>query len=555
MMKIRTALLPVAAALLAAPSVMAAEAGSVLFTRGDVTAERQPPVAIAKGDSVLEEDAIVTGAVSRAQLLMLDGAKIAIRPESRLVIEEYVHVDPAAASVTTRDEKSVVNLVKGGFRTITGAIGSDDAADYEVRTPVGTLGIRGTDYAAVFCRADCAWAPGVAPGAPVEDGLYISVVDGEIEFRTATDTLIVSAGEFAFIPLAAGVPQILETPPPVLLDDNELLREAAQANIQRLQQSDPVPASAALTARRDAPAPPSAEPVGTQDQPRGEPDSDPGGSDTPAIAQVVIDPDGNPIDITPGVPPQVAGPRSVAYSSAPLQGTILPAPLNVFDNDPGQYRLDGNFNLVGFDSLEQGRTGPRTVSFDIGTSSNVEAGFDAVTVLRWGRWSGGSAIVSTGADPEQADLANQSIHWIQSPDTAPPVMPITGTATYSLVGATSPTDNLGNVGVLGDASFQADFTQQSVTSNLSLQINGSNWDATGLGVIGAQAQLPDHLFSGNYSVTIDGQGVGGGAFTGFFSDSDPTSGPATPDGVGLSYSLQDGQQFTVVSGTAAFGNP
>lgn len=545
---LRTMLVSISASLAIASAAIAAEAGSVLFTRGAVTAERQPEVSLAKGDSVLERDAIVTGAASRAQLLMLDGAKIAIRPESRLVIEEYVQEDPAAASLTTRGDKSVVNLVKGGFRTITGAIGSDNAADYEVRTAVGVLGIRGTDYSVLFCRGDCAWAPGITPGTPVEDGLYISVVDGEIEFRTATESLAVSAGEFAFIPLAAGTPEMLDAPPPVLLDDNDLLVEAARAD--RQSAPDPVRASATLVSRRSAPPQASAQQADT-DEPRGEQ----AGDDTPALAQLAIDPDGNPIDITAGVTPE-PGRRSIAHASGALGGTIQPAPLNVTDSDPGQYRLDGNFNLEGFDSVEVDRTGGiRTVSYNIGTASNVDLGFDAVTVLRWGRWSGGSSVISDGADTEQVDLANQSIHWIQGPDTTPPVMPITGVANYSLIGATSPTDNFGNTGVLGDASFQANFTNQTVDSSLSIAINGSTWNATGLGVIGAQAQLPAHLFSGNYSVDIDGVGVGGGSFTGFFSEPGPTSDPSLPGGAGLSYTLQDGQLLTTVSGTAAFGNP
>jgi len=176
-------------------------------------------------------------------------------------------------------------------------------------------------------------------------------------------------------------------------------------------------------------------------------------------------------------------------------------------------------------------------------------------VLRWGRWSGGAATIVSGGISEQVDLGNQSIHWIQGPDTAPPVMPITGTATYTLLGGTSPTDTLGNTGVLGDASFFADFTNMRVDSTLSIGIAGSLWTATGQGTIGAQALLPAHLFSGLYSVDVDGIAGGAGSFTGFFSEPGPTSDPAIPGGVGLSYSLQDAQGVTTVSGTAAFGNP
>ena len=53
---------------------IAQEAGTVSFATGDVTAERQPPVALVKGDGVFATDTIATGERSRAQLAMVDGA-------------------------------------------------------------------------------------------------------------------------------------------------------------------------------------------------------------------------------------------------------------------------------------------------------------------------------------------------------------------------------------------------------------------------------------------------------------------------------------------------
>ncbi|MEX1266239.1 MAG: hypothetical protein WEA08_04900, partial [Woeseia sp.] len=74
-----------------APAADATPAGQVIFATGQVTAERTPPEPLAKGDDVLVEDTVRTGSASRAQLLMLDGAKIAIRPESALRIEEFAY--------------------------------------------------------------------------------------------------------------------------------------------------------------------------------------------------------------------------------------------------------------------------------------------------------------------------------------------------------------------------------------------------------------------------------------------------------------------------------
>ena len=204
------------------------------------------------------------------------------------------------------------------------------------------------------------------------------------------------------------------------------------------------------------------------------------------------------------------------------------------------------------------RTGLDTATFDIGSAANVDTGFDSMTVLRWGRWAGGTATItlSDGTDASQ-DLSMQSLHWISSPEWAvAPAMPISGQASYTLVGSTSPTDNFGNAGVLGAATFDADFTNMLVDSTLVIDINGANWSAAGQGNIGAAALLPAHLFEGIYgSVTINGVTGGTGMFSGFFSEPGPSSDPSYPGGVGLTYSLQDQGGTTTVSGAAAFGNP
>ena len=542
----------------------AQEAGSVIFATGSVTAEREPPVSLAKGDVVLERDVVATGEASRAQLLMLDGAKIAIRPSSRLRIDEYVFAgdqDADAAVVTTSNDRSVTSLIKGGFRTITGAIGKDDEEAYEVRTPVGVLGIRGTDYSAVFCNADCNWVPGVNPNAPIEDGLYLGVTEGIIFFRNEIADLELRTGEYAFIPLVARVPTPLDAPPPVLIDDNDLRfdpgADAPQppprdpdARPDPGDDDGPMGFDSKLGTRRV----PETGAAGADADGDGIPDGE--GGDTPKQPVIATDPDGTPIDITPGDVPPPAGDRTISYSSGPLgiadsifSGTLL--------NEPAQYRLDSAFNLTGFDAPYPSRTGSVNGMFELGTAANVETGFDSMTVMRWGRWSGGTATITLpGMIDASQDLTNQSLHWVSSGASTAPVMPITGVANYTLIGASAPTDDRGNVGVLGDASFVADFTNMIVDSTLTIDINASTWTAQGTGNIGAATGLPAHLFQGTYlNVAVDGIGGGTGVFSGFFSEPGPSSDPTFPGGVGLTYSLQDGLGASSVSGAAVFGNP
>lgn len=536
-------LISVLSVLLVSPAAFGDEAGTVVFARGDVTAERTPPVALAKGDGVEDDDTIATGEASRAQLLMIDGAKIAIRPASRLRIEEYAYTPPAAATVSTSEDKSSLSLLKGGLRTITGAIGKDDPDEYEVRTPVGVLGIRGTDYTAVFCNGDCIWVPGLTAGAPIADGLYLGVTAGVISFRTATTTIELSAGEYAFIPLQAPEPRRLSEPPPVLLDDNDLRLDDGSAR------SD-LGFNQKLGARR---APDSSAPPTGDDADGSSAKDDPA---APEQAIIGIDGNGNSIDLTPGQTPEpTRQTTSIGYGSGPF-GTLTVPFTGADDNDPPQLLLDSNGDAIGFDSSFAGRTGADTATFDIGTAANVDTGSDSMTVMRWGRWTGGSASITTASDGINTpiDLGSQSIHWVTGADGGVPSMPITGVASYTLIGNTSPTDNLGNVGTLGSATFQADFVNMLVDSTLVIDIAGSTWNASGQGSIGGG--LPAHLFGGIYTnVSVDGIGGGNGWFSGFFSEPGPTGDPNWPGGVGLTYSVQDAQASSTVSGAAVFGNP
>jgi hypothetical protein len=345
-MRDKTILAMTAVCCVLANDALAADAGSVIFARGTVTAERQPPVPLAKGDMIQDNDTVATGDASRAQIQLTDGAKIAIRPNSRLRIDEYVFVgqetgDPDNPVVSTSGDRSVATLIKGGFRTITGAIGKENEEDYEVRTPVGVLGIRGTDYSAVFCNGDCNFVPGVNPNAPIEDGLYLGVTEGAIFFRNENADIDIQAGEYAFIPLADRVPVPLDAPPPVLIDDNDL-RFDADGNLVGQEPRAGEQDDGSLTGFDSK--------LGTRREP--DPTTPPadGAATDPAMpAQPInaIDADGSTIDITPGDSPPPTGTRTISYSTGPLgrADTIFSGTL---ENEPSLYRLNAGNELTGF---------------------------------------------------------------------------------------------------------------------------------------------------------------------------------------------------------------
>jgi len=276
------------AALLAlAAGAAQAAAGKVLFVAGPVTVERPAPAPLKQGDAIDVGDVIVTGEKARAQLLMNDGARIALRAGTRYRVDAFnlpSAVDaPTQAGTAAAEGVSVATVLKGGFRASTGAIGKDGKGNYEVRAPIGTLGIRGTEYTAVWCQGDC----------PASDGLYLTVHEGAVVLRHGGRESPLAAGRSLRLAAAGAEPESLETAPSWMLEDEAgPLTTGAQAgpggSLAPLDLAD----------RRDPP------PGGEQSPGAAPPDpEDPEGAD---VSRPITGTLGGqaPIDLTPGTVPR-----------------------------------------------------------------------------------------------------------------------------------------------------------------------------------------------------------------------------------------------------------
>lgn len=114
------------------------EIGSALAVRNRVTAELgNENRRLSRGAKVHQDEVLVTGAKSSAEIKLLDETKLAVGPSSKLVLDKFVYdasAPPKSISIT---------LAKGAFRFITGA---SDKAAYEIKTPTATMGVRGTVF-------------------------------------------------------------------------------------------------------------------------------------------------------------------------------------------------------------------------------------------------------------------------------------------------------------------------------------------------------------------------------------------------------------------------
>ena len=148
----------------ATSSVKAAEkeAGKTLLTRGDVTSNRVGRnITLKRRSSIYEKDEIKVGKDGRAQFRMIDQAIISLQENSVLQIKKYQFKEGDSSN------SALLELLSGGLRTITGAIGKGNKKAYELRTPLATIGIRGTDYEVEI----------------VSNGMYVAVWDGVIHLR------------------------------------------------------------------------------------------------------------------------------------------------------------------------------------------------------------------------------------------------------------------------------------------------------------------------------------------------------------------------------------
>lgn len=89
-------------------------------------------------------DTLITDAQTQAQIVFTDNTLMTFRPDTKFYIDQYAFKPQNKKGSVG---KYVMKLLEGGFRTITGLIAKRNPVDYQVNTPVATIGVRGTDYA------------------------------------------------------------------------------------------------------------------------------------------------------------------------------------------------------------------------------------------------------------------------------------------------------------------------------------------------------------------------------------------------------------------------
>jgi hypothetical protein len=120
--------------------------GMTVVARGDVeliSAGETGP--LGRGDFLAESDQIIVNDRSFAVVQFVDGSKVSLRPDSSLIIEQYRFDGSGEDAVT-------LSLLSGGLRVNQGAISSQQAKAFRIRTPAGLLILSEMEGSLTLCE-------------------------------------------------------------------------------------------------------------------------------------------------------------------------------------------------------------------------------------------------------------------------------------------------------------------------------------------------------------------------------------------------------------------
>jgi hypothetical protein len=395
----RLALAAAIAALLGT-EVQAAPAGSVDFSVGNVVATGADgrARALAKGAELNAGDRVATND-GRAQIRFADGAYVSLQPNTDFAIREFRY-----DGRTDGSERGVFGLLKGAMRTVTGAIGRVNRAAYEIQTPTATIGIRGTGgLIQVF-----------------DDGRTLLIGTSGVWTLAGLDkknVIDLPAGQAAmtFPDPNKGPEKVSEgpvLPPPPLLATGE--KPPTIVGGAGSPPTTPIAgdiAEAALASQW--PIPPGTIPPGIFTNTSGLAPSPP--------------PDPNP-------PLVSSGPL---YDLSYAAGGVIPLAAN-------EGQTMATFDAAGKLIDSNGPSGKLTLS-----GTHAEFG-TATGAVAWGRWIGpvASTITVPVTLPSQTFGPNDGLHYVVGIPAPITALAGTGTATFNLIGATSPTDGVNPPGAV-----------------------------------------------------------------------------------------------------------
>jgi hypothetical protein len=445
-----------AAALAATPLLAGAAAGEFSFVTGEVTliktnGQRSTPQ---RGTPVDPGDRINIGANGMAQLTMVDNARLSLRPSTQFQIESY----PQNANST---DGAVLSLIKGTLRTFTGLLAATNRDKFVMKTRVATVGIRGSGNILHACEGEecdesidkaAAQSPGGATVNHTIEGSHSVtniVLDrsGLPAQQGGATTLITGPGQTV---LVAG------NQPPKYIPTPRFIGETATNPTQAKQGAAEGTASTAAVGDRNFSP-----------------------SDTPAVptnvtsAQAVVGNNGL------GFASDVDAVFNAGHDPLNLQDIVIAAgaPFSGQAVAADVQREASNGALRGYVAYAGSQSGIAPV-ISGGTAADVRSVSVDGTQVTMGRYeNAGLGFFGSGSG---AGIPG-SVHWISAPSGFPAYLAdvLTGSATYTLAAATSPTNQNNTAGTLGSATIFANFSNRTMGLDAAVTIPAAGSNAGG----------------------------------------------------------------------------
>lgn len=178
-----------------------AHAARVIFTHGTVIIKtsKGKTIQAKRGSKVRRGDIIITKKDSRTQIRAGDGSFISLQPKSKLRITAHKHTG------SVEEQHSMIELIKGGMRTVTGLIGKNKPDNFRIKVRQSSIGIRGTEFVVQICDNDCNQTTKNKGKAPIDNGIYVGLISGAITVENNKKIVILDAGLNVLLGVSMGV--------------------------------------------------------------------------------------------------------------------------------------------------------------------------------------------------------------------------------------------------------------------------------------------------------------------------------------------------------------
>lgn len=524
-------------------------AGVVVLANGAVHAQADGDRrALQRRSKIFEGDTVVTGSGAKAQIRLKDKGLVSLKSSTRFAIERY------RTEEADGEDSAAMKLLKGAMRTVTGSVGRESKENYEMDTPVASIGIRGTDYSLRHCPGTCR----TVGGGEVDSGSYGSVHEGAVQVSNEGGRLNAGAGTTFHASSANAPPRTMEEPPEDLFEpgseeddedgEDEGGEEDEGADGKEADQEGESEDKEGEDGEDGGEGDAGEEGNDAAQDGQDSPSANDGGDGTDSGSSAGTTGDGG----EGGSLEDMYGGEDLEYSTAEdVDAAGNPQNADLVLEDPtgtvvtftdAEVTTNDNDEVTNMLLTDQD-TGD-TVAFEATGTSVQESGKASGLGVHWGRWAEGDYQVTRDGEVQNT---HGDFHYAYADQitTTGQLASLEGQVTYSFADGTTPTDHNGDAWTLDRLAMDVDFGSGRITgADLDLSdADGSQFELSETFNVEANpvffVPLEGTFDHADASVaTTDAEGVLSGQFAG-----DEAQGAA------VVYRVQDGDRTVFVTGS------